>query len=295
MEKEFKNLDKYEVELNNIQFEKDLVIPHRNVLIQKIRNTKKGDKSAFKKEEDVEKFILPYLNYIKELKEIENNFKENKDENLRIKLMLESFEKYQKTARKLNRSSKGLYFAAQSKYESTILEEFIILLLSSLIFKNLKIGSVKLASQETKSITTNEKGDFLTQKSIDYKDQDTAIYFEDENKEKVLLVGIEIKSSYIDKTMLNSITDVFKQVHKQNKSALTIVATESVTIDDKYIFNELIPIYNLKKTDKRDPESKIPYALDVFEKMYEDVKNHIEKIKQIKLTDKEKLIKNGYL
>lgn len=279
--------------LNNLYFKNIDRLPHKEVLIKKLDNTRLKNDSFFHTGKDLDFFIKLYIDYITKLKkELDNKPGFEKRKN-----MIALFQDYQKSARLANRTllGKGFYFTAQSKYESTIIEEFLILYFKDLICDNLKIGSVKIKSTAKQDIYFDEKtSQWKSQTYNDDKDQDLAIYFEC-NGEKNLLVAAEIKSSYIDKTMVNGITNTFKDIHKENAKALTMIISEAITLDKNYIFEPNIGIYCLKKIDKRDENSEIDFSIDVFEKMYNDVENHLLKIKNENMSNHQKLMTQGFI
>ncbi len=287
-------LNFYIQQLENISFEKFNRIdkfPHKNILLNKLKNTLEGKQPCFKSIFDAECFLNLYLNYVNKI----INTLLLKSSYEKRTLLFDLFEQYKSDAKNLNKKYGSLYFNAQSKYESSINEEFLILFFLDLLEDNLKIGSSKIKSMSKDNIFYDPlKKSWNSQVYIDYKDQDLCIYFE-ENKDKKIIFAAEIKSSYIDKTMLHSINSTFNDLKKENPKVMTAVITEAITIDPYFIFDRNIHIYCLKKANKRDPNSELNFDRDVFEKMYIDIQNHIQYLKSLPALDMNKIIQDGYL
>jgi len=286
-------LNYFENELMKFHIEGIETFPHRDVLFAKISNTKKAKRSAFRNESDIDLFLPPYLEYLNVLKKI-MSLKSSVQK--RIK-MVKALEKYQHNVKKLNRTllSGRLYFTSQSKYESTILEEFLTLYLSDLLIGNLKIGSIKIDSRSKKDTSFDVRnGVFNSNTYNEKKDQDVAIYF-NQDEEENLVMAAEVKSSYIDKTMINGITNTFRDVHKGSEKVMTAIVSESIILDGLYIFDSDIKVYCLKKLGTSDPLCEHPFYPCVFEKFYDDTKKHLKMLKTEHLTHKEILMTKGYL
>ena len=134
---------------------------HKNNLIKKLNNTISGDKSAaFKNTDDVKNFIDPYIKYRTEIDLLLLNLNPSNIDDSQTK-MVKLLQTYKDEAYNINNIANGQYFTAQSKYEPTILEEFMGFLLSPLIkdLPNIKCGPVKAYSEMSieVSIDSNNK------------------------------------------------------------------------------------------------------------------------------------------
>ncbi|CAG8710702.1 28579_t:CDS:2, partial [Racocetra persica] len=154
---------------------------------------------------------------------------------------------------------KSYNFSSQSKFESTVLEEFLFVLFSKSDFcLDLKKGSsVKAYSNlyfNPKSLKNFVKGPVDV--GIHEKDQDFAIYREYEiavNNEKgknlnVPIISIECKT-YLDKTMLEGSIATAEKVKRGNPQAKFYIVTETYDIDYKVDVygTQIDQIYILRK------------------------------------------------
>lgn len=289
-----KDLQKYKTILTDIKCSCVDNLPHRSNLLQKLINTENNKRGSFLVNEDISLFLDPYIRYITKLMDlIDKRPSRGKREE-----MFDLYREYQSFIRVLNKTHLGNnkeYFSSQSKYEPTIIEEFLILFFRDLIEDNLRVGSVKIkSSSKERPIYDHKASKWTSKEYTEKKDQDVAIYFEEDGKQTIIMAA-EVKSSYIDKTMTNGTTNTFKDIHKENPLAMTMIITEAVTIDPEYIFEEGVFVYCLKKIGFRDHKSEYDYDFEVFNKMYNDVSNHILSLKDDSLTHHEKLMTRGYI
>jgi hypothetical protein len=154
---------------------------------------------------------------------------------------------------------KSYKFSSQSKFESTVLEEFLFILFSKSDFcLDLKKGSsVKAYSNlyfNPRSLKNFVKGPVNI--GVHEKDQDFAIYQKYEimvnNKEgrnlNVPIISIECKT-YLDKTMLEGSIATAEKVKRGNPQAKFYIVTETYDIDYKVDIygTQIDQIYVLRK------------------------------------------------
>lgn len=286
-----KNLcKKYREVLLKISFIDEL--PHRNNLLAKLKNTVDEKAPCFEKKKDVSMFIEPYLNYINKIKENWNT----SDSVEKRALFVRFFTDYKAETKLLNKSFKNsaLYFDSTSKYEPTILEEFIIIFLYDITktANNLKIGSVKLKSKEQFIPQYNPfTSKFKMENISETKDQDVAMYIEQE-QEKFLICGAEVKT-YLDKTMATGIKNTFNTIRDSYPLALTMIITETIDINRDFKFGSNIKVFCLKKGRRTD--ENLEFHFDVFNKIYTTVNEHYLNLKNQEKTEVENLLENGYI
>ncbi|NCQ52209.1 Bpu10I family restriction endonuclease [archaeon] len=264
---------------------------HRDNLIKKLGNTisaNKEEKSAsFIHKDHMVLFLEPYINY---RKNIENIYLTVSDRDLLQDELIDEFIKYKANATKINsetrrNSGDGLYFSAQSKYEPTILEEFIGYFLKPLIkdLAGVKCGPVKAYSEmsiEVKIDNTNVSID-LDQKT---KNQDFSIYTENVLKIKnssqelhlqVPIVSIECKT-YIDKTMLEGSLSTAQRIKHGNPKSKFYIVSETYDLSSKEEINphEIDNIFIIRKSKRKAPEDIDPNVLkDIYTTIENDILN----------------------
>jgi len=194
-------------------------------------------------------------------------------------------------------------FKAQSKFHSSVLEEFVYYLFKDLIkdmnekirknetYHEIKIGGTK-AYCNIYFCPKNIK-DFLINPSIksNVKDQDFTIYREvlleaDGKKEtrvniNVPVVSIEAKT-YIDKTMLEGSIATAEKIKNGNPYCLFIVIAETydVSLEVDPAYSRIDKIYILRKQKspgKKDSKKLNPINSKVTVNVFNKVKNHLEK------------------
>lgn len=182
---------------------------------------------------------------------------------------------------------------SQSKFRSTILEEFIAILFDSIPqeyqTENLKLGASK-AYLNLYFYGKNFKS-FITKPEIkiNVKDQDFAIFREINvriDKEKkatkisVPVVALECKT-YIDKTMYEGSVATAEKIKIGNPCTMFGIVTETYDISRSVIpaYSRIDQIYVLRKSARRKQESdpENPVYFDVVRQLVYDVKRHLEK------------------
>lgn len=186
-------------------------------------------------------------------------------------------------------------FSSQGKFRSTILEEFMYLLLKDLIESkknNIKTDvKDKLQLGSSRAYTslffsgTNLIGFIESpQIGINQKDQDFAIYrpisLKIEEGEctytNLPIVSIENKT-YIDKTMLEGAVATAEKIKFGNPYSLYYIVTENYDVDLQVdpIYSRIDQIYVLRKS-KRKGDLK-PIDADVVYSLVSDINEHLDR------------------
>jgi len=182
-------------------------------------------------------------------------------------------------------------FNAQSKFRSTILEEFLYILFRDYI-KSLKIqfdqtnvlnsGQIKAYTNMFFKATNFEEFIKNPQVGINTKDQDFAIYRElnltVNNQTRIIMVpaiAIEAKT-YIDKTMLDSIIATAEKIKTGNPYVrfITIAEHYDVGADVDPAYSRIDQIYILRKCRRRDWNI---IDKNVVLRIFKESKYHIER------------------
>ena len=184
-------------------------------------------------------------------------------------------------------------FTSQSKFRSTILEEFLFILFDKFVNnlrKNIGDNNSVLSCGNSKSYTNmyfyakNVKEFVQTPRiGINMKDQDFAIYREltlkinDKTKKVILpIVAIEAKT-YLDKTMLEGSIATAEKIKSGNPYTKFYIVTETYEVDLSVdpAYSRIDQIYVLRKSNDRG-ENK-PISADVVLMIVERIKEHLNK------------------
>ncbi|MCS7282133.1 MAG: Bpu10I family restriction endonuclease [Anaerolineae bacterium] len=206
----------------------------------------------------------------------------------------------------------GVPFSAQSKFHSSVLEEFLYYLFRDLVLemnreaqvgeaaKAMEIGGIRAYSNLYFAPASFQA--FLRSPSVrvNEKDQDFAIYREVQilaDRESrtlyVPVVSIECKT-YIDKTMLEGSIATAEKIKMGNPYCLFVVVTEwydvSYEVDPKY--SRIDQIYVLRR-EKRRAENPNPIqyevVLDLFRLVHEHLRRDWSRIEE-KMTREGKIL-----
>lgn len=181
-------------------------------------------------------------------------------------------------------------FSAQSKFRSTVLEEFLAILLHDAVGECLKgvsdprveIGSVKAYANlyfYSKNFVT-----FANEPSIgiNVKDQDFAIYrnvkIRMDDGEPILtsvpVVAIECKT-YVDKTMFEGAAATAEKLKAGNPYTMFGIVAETYEIDRSFIpaYSRVDQVYILRKGSRKGQIK--PIDCGVVERLVEDITRHL--------------------
>lgn len=265
---------------------------HRNNLIKKLENTITENKSAsFKTSEDIQKFIDPYLIYRKNIYSILKDLNQNNlDE--KQSLIIKELNNYKDIAYIINNpngNNSSQYFSAQSKYEPTIMEEFIGIFLSPLIkdLKDVKCGPVKAFCEMCLNISIDDIGNPIVKYDPKTKNQDFCLYVEKiidpDTTLQIPLVSIECKT-YIDKTMLEGSINTANRIKKGNPMSKFYMVSETWDLahDEELNPNDLDNIFVIRKCKRRDDNDIDPNVLkDIYKTVQNDIQNMYKKEKAL--------------
>lgn len=252
---------------------------HGSNILTKIKNTKfsKNDK------EDELNFIL-------------SQYKEwfEKNEQL-IGYTNEIIEKRVKWLNDYKAVIKNIDYTAQSKFHSSVLEEFLYYLFRDLLkdimnsgnVDNKKVQKISIGGIRAYSNLYFAPKDILnfmqtSNMKINVKDQDFSIYrkviirADDEQKTiNVPIVSIECKT-YIDKTMLEGSIATADKIKNGNPYCLFLVVTETydVSYEVDPAYSRIDQIYVLRKSKRRSNDNNsIDYY--VIKDLFDFVKTHL--------------------
>lgn len=258
---------------------------HKNNLITKLDNTlKKKKTAAFVNSNDIKLFVDPYIKYRCNVEKLFTAINEDNLYETQGKLV-DEFAEYKDKTRELNVNQ---YFTSQSKYEPSILEEFIGFFLNPLInnFQGVKCGPVNAYVEMgfnvniENGITTNIININLDQKT---KDQDFSIYTESEIsinssgqniKIQLPLVSIECKT-YIDKTMLEGSISTAKRIKNGNPKSKFYIIAETYELSGEVSQHEIDNIFVIRKCNRN---AKIQGYIDVevFRNIYSFINTNLK-------------------
>lgn len=263
---------------------------HKNNLVKKLQNTINGDDSAvFKTIDDIKAFIDPYITFRKDLNYLIENFTEDNMNETHVK-MVSALQTYKDIAYKINNFKsgglvkKGQYFTSQSKYEPTILEEFMGFLLSPLIkdLQNIKCGPVKAYSEMGIDVSIDKNNAAFTNLEQKTKNQDFSLYTEkhipsDNLTLQIPLISIECKT-YIDKTMLEGSINTAERIKSGNPKSKFYVVSETWDLSDDESINpnEIDNVFVIRKCKRRADED---IDVDVIKDIYSIIKNDLSGLK----------------
>ncbi len=252
---------------------------HGSNILRKIKNSKVSD---FENEYRLNTIITQYKEWYKSNEEL-------------IGYTNDIIEKRVKWLNNYKIAIKDIDYTAQSKFHSSVLEEFLYYLFRDLIkyimnekntndkkYKEISIGGIRAYSNlyfAPKDIlnfmeTPNMK--------INVKDQDFSIYrqiiIKAENEQKTInvpIVSIECKT-YIDKTMLEGSIATADKIKNGNPYCLFLVVTETydVSYEVDPAYSRIDQIYVLRKSKRRSDENHL-IDYNVVQDLFNFVKVHL--------------------
>lgn len=187
-------------------------------------------------------------------------------------------------------------FSAQSKFHSTVLEEFLYYLFRNLVEelnmacreseegKRILLGGIRAYSNLY--FAPENLADFIKRPNmrINEKNQDFAIYREilikadgEEKEVNVPVISAECKT-YIDKTMLEGSIATAEKIKHGNPYCRFLVVTEwyDVSFDVDPAYSRIDQIFVLRKQKRRSDRNN-PINFDVVKDLFGFVKDHLER------------------
>ncbi len=199
-----------------------------------------------------------------------------------IQKKIKEFISYKEFVKKNNMyENQKLKFSAQSKLESSIIEEFLFHLFKEFISKNINVGSVKAYNNLYFSPLKFENFKKENYIKINQKNQDFAIYKNVELSDNinkyclsVPVVSIECKT-YLDKTMLEGSIATAEKIKSGNPHCKFFILTETYEVDYKVdpSTSRIDNIFVIKKGGRRERNNK--FSCDVIYSLYQEVKKHL--------------------
>ena len=197
----------------------------------------------------------------------------------------------------LKNNSFDTVFSSQSKFRSTILEEFMYYLFRDFLKEKkedievglndfLKLGSVK--AYTNLYFKAKNASDFINAPKIgiNQKDQDFSIYrtlklrVEDQSfNTNIPIISLENKT-YLDKTMLEGSIATAEKIKSGNPYSFFGIVTETydVSFDVDPAYSRIDQIYVLRKSKRREADrNSLPICSDVLIKLFNDSKYHFER------------------
>lgn len=189
-------------------------------------------------------------------------------------------------------------FSAQSKFDSTILEETIFRLFIHLQDEKIKVGGAKAYSNLYFSPSNFNEFKISDEIKTNCKDQDFAIYKDVELKLEsgknismsVPVVAFECKT-YLDKTMLESSVATAEKIKTGNPSCRFCIITEWYSVDKNVDIrsSRIDQIYVLKKDANKSNQNERDIEVDVVERIIDDTTMYLKS----NWINVEESIKNG--
>ncbi len=194
-----------------------------------------------------------------------------------------SFINYKIYVAEKNKKNDKPLFSAQSKFEPSILEEFLYHIFKNLIKNNniIRVGSVKAYNnlyfaptnleefKQNNFIRVNEKDqDFAIYKDIILKDDDKSIEL------SIPIIAIECKT-YLDKTMLEGSIATAEKIKSGNPHCKFYILTETyeVNLNVDPATSRIDNIFVLKKGRKNNRSHMV--CSEVVMDLYNEVKNYL--------------------
>lgn len=290
-------------QLKTFQLENDI---HCKNLIKKLNNTIADNDARFEDINTMDIFIKSYIEYRTGIEEIIVGIKKE-DLFEKVESLTGLLNNYKETSNYINRVmgetfGRKEYFTSQSKYESTIIEEFISFIVYPL-FKNIsyvKFGQVNPITSTSFHVAINEKNEAVYKQETNRKAQDYSVYIEinDENglTIQIPIICFECKT-YIDKTMLSGILTTARDIKNGVKNCKFFIVTELLDISDLESINDVIDnIFILRRnTRSKQEKTKNRIYADIILRLIECVDESIQDLKVKNNHTNKSLIDKGYL
>ena len=253
---------------------------HGNNILAKINDNRKID---------VIESVIPKYNIYKSVNE---NLIGYTDE-----IIIERVESLNNYYDYLKSNSYDTAYTSQSKFRSTILEEFMYYIFRDFLNEKkdgiesdgsdvLKLGSIK--AYTNLYFKAKNAIEFINspQIGINQKDQDFSIYrtlkLKVENKDfntNIPIISLENKT-YLDKTMLEGSIATAEKIKSGNPYSFFGIVTETydVSFDVDPAYSRIDQIYVLRKSKRREAErNNEPIHAEVFINLFNDSRYHFER------------------
>lgn len=234
-------------------------------------NNEFGNSNSFESVENMNFFFEKYKNYREKILNYSTDIIKN------IDIIVDELNIYKSFVYENNK------FSSQSKFESTILEEFIFYLFKNLIYEEkIKLGSVNAYCNlyfSPKNITTFVENPSI---KINTKNQDFSIYRrisinveESVYNIDVPIVAVECKT-YLDKTMLEGSIATAEKVKMGNPHSKYFIVTETYEVDFNVdiCFSRIDQIFVLRKQKRRTAKNNKIFS-DVVLSLYKQIEKHL--------------------
>jgi len=208
----------------------------------------------------------------------------SKTESEKVEEKIAAFIHYKNIVSKKNKKEGGgTLFSSQSKFESTVLEEFLFHLFKGFADDNYNIKTGKIKAYVNLYFSAKNFSSFKEKNyvKINKKDQDFAIYKkviltdkEDKYKLYVPVVAIECKT-YLDKTMLEGSIATAEKIKAGNPHCKFFIVTETyqVKYDVDPFTSRIDNIFVLRKGGETAKNKDIQE--DVIKNLYKEVETHL--------------------
>jgi hypothetical protein len=230
-------------------------------------------KAKLKNKDNLEDLLMLFAEY----KTFDNIFKEFKIEN--AEEIVNAWNSYLSFVRKRSK------YSAQSKFESTIMEEALFRIFKSHESENIKVGGIKAYSNMYFSPSNFETFKSKLHVKINTKDQDFAIFrnvkisinTEEEVEAFVPVIAIECKT-YLDKTMLEGSIATAEKIKQGNPYCRFCIVTESYDVDYavEIKHSRIDQIYVLSKSKRKKDSKDSNIQSDVISQIYRDTTSYLE-------------------
>jgi len=262
---------------NNLKLKQEKMRHGTNIL-RKVKDVKKNEKDKIIV---LCKAIEGYEKFLNSMCEDSSPQEVKSDKNLLQKI--KCFKSYREYVKKINKKN---IFSSQSKFESSIMEEFLYHLFKEYEKENIEVGSIKAYTSlyfSSKSFKTEPE------MKINEKNQDFAIYrrlkleLKNENKNSdtscvlnvaIPVIAIECKT-YLDKTMLEGSIATAEKIKMGNPHCKFFILTEAYNV--KYEVDVTISrIDNIFVLRKGKSSENKDIDENVMIELYKSVKDHLE-------------------
>jgi hypothetical protein len=280
----------YLIKKLNISDEEKKLFVHGSNILGKIKNLKSNERDKI----DVLNLIVQkYCDFLKVMKQnhyytyyLFPNLQKRISKEKLLRKKINKFIEYKEFVKQKNKKKNKPVFSSQSKFESTIIEEFLYHLFNEYEKDNIKVGSVKAYSSLYFSAKNYESFKNDIKIKVNEKDQDFAIYraikLELKDKEKILstldisipIIAIECKT-YLDKTMLEGSVATAEKIKIGNPHCKFFIVTEAYDVDYKVDIStsRIDNIFVLRKGKSKDNN---PIDSEVIIKLYNTIVNYLE-------------------